>query len=78
MPRPTPRQRAVLEAMSDGTALRHNGRGWFLDNGGGDVHGIVVNTLSNRGWIKSRTRIWGVYVITEAGRRAVARSDGGA
>lgn len=74
--RPTPRQRAVLEAMRDGTALRYDMGGWFLDDGSGAVHGAVVNALWRRQWIK-RIDI-GSYTITEAGRRAVARSDGGA
>lgn len=73
---PTPRQREVLEAMSDRTALRSEGRGWFLDDGERTpVSDDIVSRLVRGKWIKFFAR--GHYVITEAGRRAVAREDGG-
>lgn len=76
MPRPTPRQRSVLEAMSDGTALRIDRGRWFLDSGQQIViRGNVVTGLRRQRWIQAEAP--DVYVITEAGRRAVARDNGG-
>ena len=78
MPRPTPRQRAVLEAMSAGALVRLDGADWFLDNGRGNVDRRTIWSLYRHKWVK-RTGYEhdAPLVITEAGRRAVARSDGG-
>ena len=62
MPRPTPRQRAVLEAMAGGRSTQ-------------SVSDRTIQSLLKHGWI--RKDLLRVYAITEAGRRAVARSDGG-
>lgn len=79
-PRPTPRQRAVLEAMSDGSSLFHvHGALWEVVGVPGWVSTHTVRELTRNQWITAaqpgfeRER----RVITDSGRRAVAREDGG-
>lgn len=75
-PRPTPRQRAVLEAMSRGRPL-------FVWLNGGSAMGAetinmrVTRALIANGWIAPEKAGRPIHYITEAGRRAVAREDGG-
>lgn len=76
MPRPTPRQRAVLEAMRDGAELQWIEAGWVLGVHGTETNALTVRALARHGLIRSPYP--GRYTITEAGRRAVARSDGDA
>lgn len=80
--RPTPGQRAVLEAMNaPGTSLVDFESGLLVVSRPNDDgisfrsnHRLVANLLAQR-WIQAAPN--GRYVITEAGRRAVAHSNGG-
>lgn len=77
-PRPTPRQRAVLEAMSRGELIDHVVTPWSsaVYVGGTKIAKSTFQSLMRRHWVRPDPAARR-YVITESGRRAVAREDGG-
>lgn len=75
MARLTKAQREVLELMVEfGTDIEMTGMGGRT-MGRPYIARSTVHALVRHGWIELIQR--GQYRITEAGRRAVARSDGG-
>lgn len=87
--KPTRPQRIILERMRGGAALRQWERGKehvaaTLNGLPGQIPETTVTALRVARWIKrtasqsvARGQYMRVYEITEAGRRAIARHDGG-
>lgn len=77
-PRPTPRQRAVLEAMSRGETIEFVVTPWAsaIYVGNKKIAKSTFQSLMRRHWVRPNPAAW-CYVITDSGRRAVAREDGG-